>query len=384
MHRPTLRQVLASLDRLYDPGWAADWDAVGLVCGDPDADVARVLFAVDPVSAVVDEAISWGADLLLTHHPLLLRPVHGVAATTPKGRLIHRLIRSGVALHVCHTNADHANPGVSDALAAALGLRDLRLLDADSADPLDKVVTYVPVAEADKVIDALAGAGAGRLGDYDRCAFTAAGVGTFRPRPGAQPMVGTVGEIARVDETRIEMVLPRHRRTAVLRALQEAHPYEEPAYDLLEMADLPGDRGRGRVGVVAEPTTLRRFAERVASALPATATGVRAAGDADQRVETVAVCAGAGDGLLEQVRASGADVYLTSDLRHHPASQFREHDTGTALVDVAHWAAEWMWLAQAADRLADALQAARTTVDIRVSRANTDPWTFHVPQRGAS
>ena len=373
---------MACLDQLYDPGWAADWDAVGLVCGDPNASIGRILFAVDPVSAVVEEAIGWGANLLVTHHPLLLRPVHGVAASTPQGRIVHRLISSGVALHVCHTNADYAKPGVSDALGTALRLQDLRPLKAEAADLLDKVVTFVPVAEADTVIDALAAAGAGQLGDYDRCAFTTSGVGTFRPRPGAEPTIGTVGEVAKVDETRIEMVLPRRRRTAVLQALHDAHPYEEPAYDLLEMGELPGDRGSGRIGVLAEPTTLRQFAERVASALPTTAVGVRVSGDPNKRVATVAVCAGAGDGLLEQVRAGGADVYLTSDLRHHPASEFCEHDTSTALIDVAHWAAEWVWLAQAADRLTDALDPARTTVEIRVSRANTDPWTFHVRQRG--
>ncbi|GAA2759770.1 Nif3-like dinuclear metal center hexameric protein [Actinopolymorpha rutila] len=125
----TLARVVEVLDGLYDPRWAADWDAVGLVCGDPDAEVRRILFAVDPVAEVAREALDWPADLIVTHHPLFLRGVHGVAATTPKGRLVHSLIRAGIGLHVCHTNADAADPGVSDVLAGALGLTDLRPLD---------------------------------------------------------------------------------------------------------------------------------------------------------------------------------------------------------------------------------------------------------------
>nr|MDQ4008161.1 Nif3-like dinuclear metal center hexameric protein [Actinomycetota bacterium] len=215
---PTLGDVVACLDAFYDPGWADSWDAVGLVCGDPDQPVRTVLFAVDPTLAVVDEAVERGVDLVVTHHPLLLKPVHAVAATTPKGRVVHRLLTHGIGLHVCHTNADSADPGVSDAMAAALGLGDLRPLDADALPALDKLVTFVPHADAQAVVDALAEAGAGRLGDYDRCAWTAAGLGTFRPGPGANPAIGSVGDIEEVPETRVEMVLERPQRAAVLAA----------------------------------------------------------------------------------------------------------------------------------------------------------------------
>src|SRR3954467_10550106 len=161
---------------MYDPAWARDWDAVGLVCGDPSAPVRRVLLAVDPVEVVVDEAVTWHADLLLTHHPLLMRAVHGVPATTFKGRVIHRLVRSGCGLYTAHTNADVALPGVSDALARVLGLTDLVPLSADPGESVDKIVSFVPESAVEKVIDALTGAGAGEIGDYERCAWTATGV----------------------------------------------------------------------------------------------------------------------------------------------------------------------------------------------------------------
>jgi dinuclear metal center YbgI/SA1388 family protein len=370
----TLSDVVGVLDRRYDPRGAESWDAVGLVTGDPDQPVRRVLLAVDPVQEVVEEAVAWGADLLVTHHPLLLRPVHGVATTTPKGRAVTALVRAGVALHVAHTNADVADPGVSDALAGVLGLADLRPLRAESEAPSDKLVVFVPADDTDRLVDALAAAGAGRIGDYERCAWSTDGTGTFTAGPGARPTVGEVGRRERVPEARVEMVLPRSARGAVVAALRATHPYEEPAFDVVPLAALPGRRGLGRVGRLRSPVSLAAFAESVASALPPTATGVRVAGDPDAEVVTVAVCGGAGDGLFDDVRASGADVYVTADLRHHPASEALAHGR-PALVDCAHWATEWPWLGQAERLLLDGLGARADTVETRVSTTVTDPWT---------
>jgi dinuclear metal center YbgI/SA1388 family protein len=270
-----LREVIAALDARYDPALAEPWDAVGLVCGDPDEPVRRVLFAVDPVAEVVDEVLATGADLLVTHHPLLLTAVHGVPADDPKGRVVHRLIRAGAALFVAHTNADRAaGTGVNDALAAVLGLRD--------AVPLE------------------------RTGDDPRT-------------------------------------------------------------------------GLGRVGTLAEPTTLRGFAEQVAAALPATAGGVRIAGNPDRPVHTVAVCGGSGGSLLPAAEAAGADVLLTSDLKHHMVSEWQQSPR-PAVCDVAHFATEWPWLPVAADALRRDLGE---RVQVEVSRRRTDPWSGHVAQHPA-
>ena len=175
---------------------------------------------------------------------------------------------------------------------------------------------------------------------------------------------------------RIEAVLERRLRSRVVAAALAAHPYEEPAYDVVPLASLDDPaRGSGRIGVLDEPTTLRAFAQRVGEALPATAHGVRVAGDPERRVETVALCGGSGDFLLDRAMAAGADAYVTSDLRHHPASELREHPGAPALLDVAHWAAEWTWLPVLRDRLVAALG---DTVAVHVSTTNTDPWTFRV------
>lgn len=372
----TLEAVVAALEQVYPPRWADDGDAVGLVVGDPSSDVRRVLFALDPVQAVVDEAISMRADLIVTHHPLLYRPVSAVAATSPKGLAIHDLIANGIGLYVAHTNADSPRRGVSEALARAVGLHDVRPLRPHAVDPLDKIVTFAPREAAGAVVDALAAAGAGDIGDYDRCAFLAQGQGTFRPGEGANPAVGSRGEIEVVDEVRVEMVLPRNRRDDVVTALRAAHPYEEPAFDVLELAGWSADRGAGRIGTLAQPTTLRQFADSVVAALPPTAVGARVSGDLDAEVHTVAVAGGAGDFLLDDARAAGVDVYLTSDLRHHPASEFREYDGAPALVDVPHWAAEWTWLPVASEALADTLQNGGVRLEVAVSRLCTDPWNY--------
>jgi dinuclear metal center YbgI/SA1388 family protein len=375
-----LSDVTGLLDTWYDPSTAESWDAVGLVCGDPGQPVAKVLFAVDPAPSVVDEALAWGADLLVCHHPLLLTAVHGVAATTPKGRVVHDLLRAGVALLTAHTNADVPADGVNESLARAVGVVDPQVVLGDQ-DPLDKIVVFVPHDHTEAVRGALVGAGAGALGDYDSATFTSTGDGRFRPLHGASPAIGSVGDLEVVPESRVESVFPRSRRRAVVDAMRAAHPYEEPAYDVLELADVPGvrppSRGHGRIGRLGAPTTLRGFAEQVAAALPATAHGVRVAGDPDRRVETVAVGSGSGDFLLDTVLGTDADVYLTSDLRHHRAAEFREHD-GAALVDVAHWAAEWTWLPVVERKLVDAVRERGDTVETRVSRAVTDPWTFRV------
>ncbi|WNM25546.1 Nif3-like dinuclear metal center hexameric protein [Demequina capsici] len=269
--------VIAALDERYPPRLAEDWDRNGLVVGRPDAAVERILLAVDPVMAVVDEAVDQDCDLIFTHHPLLLRGVHTVRADSSKGAVVHELIERGIALFNAHTNADAAAGGVADALAADLGVVDTVPLVPDSVDP---------------------------------------------------------------------------------------------------------SLGIGRVGRLAQPMTLHQFVERAADALPPTAHGVRVAGDLTGRIETVAVLGGSGDSFLEAVRAVHADVYVTADLRHHPASDAREQallgDGRPYLVDVAHSASEWSWLRGAARYLEEALG-----VSTHVSTLTTDPWTARFGATGS-
>ncbi|OBB59426.1 Nif3-like dinuclear metal center hexameric protein [Mycobacterium sp. 852013-51886_SCH5428379] len=366
-----LADVIEVLDAAYPPRLAESWDSVGLVCGDPDEPVDSVTIAVDATAAVVDRVPAGG--LLLAHHPLLLRGVDTVGAHTAKGALVHSLIRTGRALFTAHTNADSAAPGVSDALAAALGLTvEAVLSPVPSSDDLDKWVVYVPTEDADRLRDAVFAAGAGQIGDYSHCSWSVAGTGQFLPHDGAEPAIGRVGSVEHVAEDRVEVIAPARLRRDVLQAVRTAHPYEEPAFDIFSIAPIPGDVGLGRLGTLPQPEPLSAFVARVQRGLPDTTWGVRASGDPDLTVSRVAVCGGAGDSLLGAVTRAGVDVYVTADLRHHPADEHRR-TSPVALVDVAHWASEFPWCAQAAGVLSDHFGH---RLDVQVCDIRTDPWNL--------
>ena len=366
-----LADVIEVLDGAYPPRLAQSWDSVGLVCGDPDDVLESVTVAVDATPAVVDEVPEAG--LLLAHHPLLLRGVDTVAASTPKGALVHRLIRTGRSLFTAHTNADSASPGVSDALAEALGITvDAVLEPLTTAGDLDKWVIYVPRESAEAEREAVFAAGAGHIGDYSHCSWSVSGIGQFLPHEGASPAVGSVGSVERVAEDRFEVVAPARARGAVLAAMRAAHPYEEPAFDIFALVPPPGDAGLGRIGTLAQPEPLRRFVSRVDAALPRTSWGVRAAGDPEMLVSRVAVCGGAGDSLLAAADRADVQAYVTADLRHHPADEHRRA-SNVALIDVAHWASEFPWCEQAAETLRCRFEAA---LPVRVCTIRTDPWNI--------
>jgi len=333
-----LSDIIAVLDGAYPPRLAQGWDSVGLVCGDPAESVDTVTVAVDATAAVVAEVPDRG--LLLAHHPLLLRGVDTVAASTAKGALLHQMIRTGRALFTAHTNADSASPGVSDALACALGLTVEEVLEPISVGTdVDKWVVYVPSENADAVADAMIAAGA------------------------AQNAGQAFGD-------RVEMVAPTRLRGHVLAAVRTAHPGEEPAFDIVELAAVPGEVGLGRIGTLPRPEPLSAFVSRVHDALPGTSWGVRASGDSDAMVTRVAVCGGAGDSLLDTVANAGVQAYVTADLRHHPADEHRRA-SDVALIDVAHWASEYPWCTQAADLLR---RHFGDSLPVRVSAVRTDPW----------
>ncbi len=366
-----LAEVIELLEQAYPPRLAEGWDSVGLVCGDPESEVTHVLVCVDVTADVVDAALARGAQLIIAHHPLLLRGVDTVAASTPKGALIHRLIRGGCALFTAHTNADRARGGVNDALAAALGLRvsgPVEFLDAP--EQLDRWGVMVPPAQADEVLAALFEAGAGEVGDYSECAWRVDGAGQFRPGAGAEPAIGERGELTTLTETRVELVAARSDRARIAEALRAAHPYEEPAHDIIELAGGDREWGLGRVGTLPEPMSLRDFTVHVADALAAPA---RAAGDPGAEISTVAVCGGAGDSLLGAVARLGVDAYVTGDLRHHPVDEHLRAG-GPAVVDAGHWGTEFPWCAAVAELLWPYL-------DVAVHDAPTDPFTVRAAPR---
>ncbi len=369
----TVSSVVDALERAYPPHLAESWDAVGLICGDPEAPVDKVAFALDCTEAVADQAVAAGAQMLVVHHPLLLRGVSSVAANTPKGKIIHKLISNNVALFAAHTNADSARPGVNDQLATLCGITPGRPL-APKLQGLDKWGVQVPIDQASALKDAIFDAGAGEIGEYSQCAFSFEGQGQFSPSAKANPAIGQREQLETVQELRIEFVAARGKRTAIMQALRAAHPYEEPAFDITALeATEPLEKacGLGRLGTLEQPMRFEDYVQMIANQLPATAWGVRAAGDPDKMVQCIAVSSGAGDGFIEEAAKLGADVFLSSDLRHHPVDEaLRAFDM--CIIDTAHWASEYPWTSQASQVLSQALP----DIAVEVLATRTDPWTI--------
>ena len=336
----TVRDVIAALDDWAPPGLAQSYDNTGLQVGDPGTLVTGGLVALDLTHAVLDEANARGANLVVTHHPLLFKPLRRLAPGPGPSGLAYRLAAEGVAHVAVHTNLDAIRGGVSFALAEQLGLEDLR-----SLQPLEgallKLVTFVPASHEAAVRDALGEAGAGRIGRYRDCAFGVRGTGTFRPGEDARPFTGTApGALETADEVRLETVVERARLAGVLRALHAAHPYEEVAYDLVPVEQASTQAGLGAVGELAETETGEAFLRRVCARLGEPA--VRFAGDLGRPVRRVAVCGGSGSDLLADALRAGADAYVTADVTYHRFFEAEAARGAPALlyVDAIHYATE--------------------------------------------
>lgn len=328
----SIASFLGRLGRHTRPDRAAGWDPVGLQLGDPETDVRRVAVCHEVTETVVLEALDRGTDLVLSYHPLLFRPTRSlVAGRTPEGRAF-RLVSAGVALAVTHTDFDAAPGGTADALAAALDLQQVAAFGPVEGGPQVKVVTFVPEGAVDDLVAAMAGAGAGRIGNYEACNYRVLGEGSFSAGEGAAPVVGEAGALNVEPEIRVEMLAPASRREAVIAALAASHPYEEPAFDVYEVRSNHGLLGRvgSRTGTLAD--LVRAVGERLDPV------GLRVAGDLDGRIGTVAVVPGSGSSFLGGARQTGAEVVVTGDVDHHRAVSAL--DSGLAVVDPGHAATE--------------------------------------------
>ncbi len=353
MSTVTIATILNKLDTIAPPHLALENDPVGLLVGDPAAPVAQVVVALDATRAVAEGAAARGASLVIAHHPLIYHPLKSVREDDPIGAVVLACARAQIAVAAAHTNWDVAQGGINDVLASLLGLIETRVLRVTHREPLMKVAVFVPPDHRERVLEAMAAEGAGAVGQYDRCAFTTPGMGTFRPLPGAQPYVGTIGQPEAVNEERLEMIVPEPKWRVVVAAMKQAHPYEEVAYDVYPLVNTAKEEGIGRIGSLPHALSAEAFHQQVKETLGFPE--VRMIGPRNRDVRTVAVCGGAGAFLMTDALAAGADAFVTADVRHH---EFVEAEArGLLLLDAGHAATETPGTQELARRLAWALAA---------------------------
>lgn len=330
----TLREFVKWFESVVPPALQEDYDNSGLQVGDPSAEVSSVMLTLDVTPDVVSEASVNGCNLIVSHHPLIFRPLRRLTWKSDTERSVAMAVENGIAVYSAHTSLDNHARGVSHRLAKLLGLEDIRILEPREK-MLVKLVTFVPGSHATAVRKALFGAGAGWIGNYDMCSFNAPGEGTYRAGPGATPFAGSPGSMHIEPEIRIEVILPEYLTGDCIRALTDAHPYEEPAYDIIPLANSHSGAGAGAVGNMPVPVTGTAFltAVKELTNIPV----IRYCGDPSRTVRRVALCGGAGAGLLEAAARAGADAFITGDIKYHT---FAGAPANMIVADIGHYESE--------------------------------------------
>ena len=367
-----IQDLLGILHSLYDPGLAEDWDNVGLQVGDPAAPVTRTMVSLDPSLNALQAACDAGAQALVTHHPLLFRPVKRLTPDDAVGRVIWEAVRSGVAVISVHTNLDCAADGLNSWLAEQLDVHAPVPLQPVAGAYL-KLAVFVPVGHETRVAEALFAGGAGRIGAYDQCSFRTRGTGTFRAGEQSNPFIGEPGKLEQAEEVRLETIVPQRKLARVLEKMLQAHPYEEVAYDLFPLQNQVPGAGLGRIGKLEQATTLELFADQVKKALGCN--HLRLIGPADLPVRKVALCGGAGAGVLHTAHRQGADVMVTGDVKYHDARQ--AEDLGIAVVDAGHFATEQLMVQLLADALHKAAAQRQWQIDFTTYTGERDPFRYY-------
>lgn len=367
-----IQDLVGLVHSLYSPELAEDWDNVGLQVGDPGAPLERVVVSLDPCLQALRAARDAGAQALVTHHPLLLRPLKRLSPDDTIGKTIWTAVQSGIAIVCAHTNLDCAVDGLNRWLADELGVQQSAPLQPAAGDYL-KLVVFVPVGHEESLAEAVFSAGAGAIGAYDRCSFRSSGWGTFRAGEGTDPFIGEAGRTEQVEELRLETIVPRRQLQRVLEKMLKAHPYEEVAYDLVPLQNRVPGAGLGRIGRLAAEMPLNDFADRVKSALGCS--HLRLTGAGNRTVHKIALCGGSGAGLLHTAHRQGADALVTGDVKYHDARLAEQ--LGIALIDAGHFATEKVMIGKVAETLNRVARQRHWDILFDTFTGEQDPFRFY-------
>ena len=362
----TLSTILDHLERFAPTQTAADWDNVGLLLGERESQVSRLMTCLTVTPTTAREAIDRRAELIVTHHPILFKATKRLTGDTAEGKMLLSLIRAGVAVFSPHTALDNATEGINALLVKKLGLEEVRPLSQGKGHGSKqvKLVVFVPESDLSRVSDALFAAGAGRIGEYAECGFRVAGTGTFHGSAASNPTVGQKGQREEVGESRLEVVCPESRLAEAIAAMRSAHSYEEPAFDVYALA-LPPGVGEGRVGRLPDAMPLGKVAEGLRQALKCGP--VQVVGAVDRPIRTVAIVCGAGGEMMSDAIRAKADVFVTGEMRYH--DYLAAEAAGLGLILPGHHATERCGV----EDLVERLRGTWPELEIWVSETETDP-----------
>ncbi|AQQ09273.1 metal-binding protein [Sedimentisphaera cyanobacteriorum] len=364
------KQFLRLINEIYPLQLAQSWDNVGHLIGDNDARLGRVLLCIDLTEAVYSEAEKGGFDTILCYHPVIWEGLKKITMQSEKP-VIYKLIRNGFNVFSIHTACDAAHGGVNDKLAEAAGIEKPEILSDPAeldSDKLWKFTVFVPKDYAGSVAEAAFQAGAGKIGNYDCCSFSAEGRGTFRPLSGANPAIGSVDSFEQVFEIRLEAAVPENKRGDVLEAVLKAHPYEMPAYDFVSMETLQTKYGLGRYGTLTEPATVEQVAKRIKHITGAEVFGL--IGEKKRKVEKAAVCAGSCGNIFSSAVRTGCQLYITGEMKHHEALKAQE--AGLSCICLSHSVSERFILTSLAEKLTEL----NKDIIAEVSKEDKDPFSW--------
>jgi dinuclear metal center YbgI/SA1388 family protein len=365
-----IKDIAAAIEKIVPLKLAQDWDNVGLLIGDAQRNVKNILLTIDVTGDVVAEAKRLKTDLIISYHPVIWDGLKQITANGSTSA-VYNLIKAGIAVFSIHTALDVATGGVNDGLAEMIGIRDAEPIGDYVDSPVGdnyKLVVFVPIESAAKISNAVFAAGAGAIGNYKNCSFGAKGTGTFLPLKGAKPTVGKKGKPEKVPEVRFETIVPAEKLADCIKALQKAHPYETPAFDVFKLYDTQGKFGLGRIGKVAPPVRIKQIIGKINKYTGAKAVGI--VGDEKRLVKTAAVCAGSCGKIINTVIAAKADCYVTGELKHHQALAAQE--AGLTCICLSHSVSERFIL----KKFAKQLQKHIKEVTIKISKKDADPFKW--------
>ena len=361
-----VKDIINYLEEIAPLSYQEDYDNSGLIIGDKEEKIKGVLITLDCTEDVVNEAINNQCNLIITHHPIIFKGLKKINNNNYIERTVIACIKNNISVYAIHTNLDNIDEGVNAKIAEMLGLSKIKIL-SPKKDLLRQLVVYCPVKESDILKDALFTAGAGSMGNYDKCSFSLIGTGSFHPNQGAEPFVGEKGKIHFEKEKRIEVVYPKYKEREILLAMHNSHPYEEIAYQIYVLENKYKTVGAGAVGTLKTPINSLDFIKHVKKVMKSGC--IKHTEIVKKKIKKVAICGGSGSFLLHQAIASNSDIFITSDFKYH---EFFNADKRIIIADIGHYESEQF----TKDLIYDLLVKKFTKFAIRLSKINTNPINY--------